>query len=220
MPARAHDAAGRPSLLVLPSTGPSSRQEAAAAAESLQQLLADPASAAHSAAAWRRQLLAAHSPAALQSLTADAELALRPRGQGRAGAGSSGRLSASRSMSPLPPLPLPRRLSRPDAGLAGPCNSFCSSWPSASDLASSAALQPAAPADPAWASFCQASLAAGLAVAMAEAVRQVAVGCAERGRLLAQLWNAYTAALAATIQQQAAEVAQLAAANANLLAGG
>jgi hypothetical protein len=27
---------------------------------------------------------------------------------------------------------------------------------------------------------------------MAEAVRQVEVGCAERGRLLAQIWNAYT----------------------------
>lgn len=74
--------------------------------------------------------------------------------------------------------------------------------------------------DPAWDGFCFASLAAGLAVCMAEVVRQVEVGCAERGRLLAQLWNGYTGVLTATIQQQQQQVQQLATDNANLSAGG
>jgi hypothetical protein len=51
--------------------------------------------------------------------------------------------------------------------------------------------------DPAWDTFCSSSLAAGLAVCMAEAVRQVEVGCAERGRLLAQIWNCYSGEWAA-----------------------
>lgn len=51
--------------------------------------------------------------------------------------------------------------------------------------------------DPAWDTFCSSSLAGGLAVCMAEAVRQVEVGCAERGRLLAQIWNCYSGEWAA-----------------------
>jgi hypothetical protein len=54
---------------------------------------------------------------------------------------------------------------------------------------------------------------------MAEGVRQVEVGCAERGRLLAAIWNAYTATLAATIELQQGQLQQLAGANANLEAG-
>lgn len=53
--------------------------------------------------------------------------------------------------------------------------------------------------DPAWDGYCCASLAAGLAACMAEAVRQVEVGCAERGRLLAQLWNSYTGVCVACV---------------------
>lgn len=83
-------------------------------------------------------------------------------------------------------------------------------------------LQPHAPPaqqDPAWDAYCRASVAAALTVCMAEAVRQVEVGCAERGRLLAQLWNSYTASLAATVRQQQAQLEELLVANANLSAG-
>ena len=43
------------------------------------------------------------------------------------------------------------------------------------------------------------ALALGAAVAMAEAVRQVEVHCAERGRAVALVWNLYTAAMSSTL---------------------
>ena len=303
MPVRAQDAAGTTRLLVLPSDGPSSRQEAVTAAAALQQLLADPAGAAHRAAAWREELLLGSSAAALLGLTAD--YAPQPHAQqlrqpgGAAGAAacsasgssvlagpawlagssacsatpgmpaalhsscaaasgaaavrgvrsSSGFLqrssSISRSSSPLPQLELPRVPSRlggstaaaaaataepaprlvPGASLgAVPLRALLASaagGPLASAARPSAELPqpPPAPEDPAWDAYCRASLAAALAVCMAEAVRQVEVGCAERGRLLAALWNSYSATLAASLQQQAAQVDALSAANANLTAG-
>lgn len=277
MPVRVVDSAGRPCLLVLPSDGPSSRQEAAAASAALQQLLADPAAAAHRAAAWRKRLLLGSSSAALLGLTADytpkqLEQQLRPLGQGGASrgllagpswlaatcntisGGSSGGINSSsagqpsaavalqavrrsstflrtesscsfaRSSSPLPPLP--RAESRLAAGdsresisaAAGGGGGGC--LPQLPPLPEVAPPPHAAAADPTWDGYCQASLAAALAVCTAEAVRQVEVGCAERGRLLAQLWNAYTGVLAATLQQQAEQVERLSAANANLSAGG
>eukprot|EP00887_Chlorella_sp_A99_P003228 scaffold9.g3228.t1 len=76
----------------------------------------------------------------------------------------------------------------------------------------------AAPGDLAWDTFCATSVAAALAVCFAEAVRQVEVACAERGRLLARLWNSYTATLGALLEQQAAEAARLGEANAGLAA--
>lgn len=275
MPVRAGDAAGTPSLLVLPSEGPSSRQEAEAALAALQQLLADPAAAAPRAAAWRQQLLLSSSAAALLGLTADyapvrhdhqlcsaqprqcgangellagpawlaagsgggAGLVQTPAGKlGDAVQGvrssseflkSSSHPSCGCSASPLPPLatsktssplcfaPLgvdgkggPEGARGQGAGHYGVAlhstgSVLCpkSSPPAGAALAAgsaqcAAALGPVPPppplSDPAWDSYCCASLAAGLAACMAEAVRQVEVGCAERGRLLAQLWNSYT----------------------------
>lgn len=301
MPVRAQGTDGATCLVVLPSDGPSSRQEAVTAAAALQQLLSDPAGAAHRAAAWRQQLLLGSSAAALLGLTAD--YAPQPHAQqlrrlggaaGQAACSSSGgsgsgflagpawlagssACSASsaldsscaealaaaavhgtrssscflqqsssrcRSSSPLPQLVLPRVPSRlggatsaaAAAAAAGSHlvpNTSLGALPSFAVLAlaagsppAAAALPPAAPPqpppapdDPAWEAYCRASLATALAVCMAEAVRQVEVGCAERGRLLAQLWNSYTAALAASLQQQAAQVDALSAANANLTAG-
>ncbi|KAL4427479.1 hypothetical protein ABPG77_000768 [Micractinium sp. CCAP 211/92] len=301
MPVRAGDAAGTPCLLVLPSEGPSSRQEAEAALAALQQLLADPAAAAPRAAAWRQQLLLSSSAAALLGLTADYApvrhdqqlRSAQPRQYGAngellagpawlaAGSGggaglvqtpagklgdavqgvrssseflkSSSHPSCGGSASPLPPLapsktssllcfaPLgvdgkggpegARGQGAGHCGLALPstCSVLCpkSSPPAGAALAAgsaqcAAALPPVPPppplSDPAWDSYCCASLAAGLAACMAEAVRQVEVGCAERGCLLAQLWNSYTGVLESTIQQQQAQVEVLASANANLAA--
>ena len=306
LPVRARDASGRPCLLVLPSDGPSNRQEASDAAAALQQLLADPAAAAQRAAAWRQQLLLGSSSAALLGLTADytpqlhqqqLRRGIHQQRQSTGGAaaacssplagpawlaGSSGspggseinagctlaatrslicshstsatelvqgvrssssflrpgsRLGDSRAGSPLPPLVLPRPGSRlaaqpsvrvaEEEGLAAESiETTCwpvaaDAWPSEKAVAAGAAASAAAPHadDPAWDSFCCGSLAAALAVCMAEAVRQVEVGCAERGRLLAVIWNAYTSTLAATIELQQGQLQQLAGANANLEAG-
>lgn len=276
MPVRARDAAGQPCLLVLPSDGPSGRQEAAAAEAALQELLADPAGAAHRAATWRQQLLVGSSSAALLGLTADytptqhqhqlrqpsdarADHALLagPSWLARGGRRCSSRSSSSsrrddvtavrsssnflhsgsscsvaRSASPLPPLPRPAsRLAAGDSGAQRRAPSACSSCTgsllqlpplslaAAVPPAQHTPLPPAGAADPTWDAYCQASLGAGLAVCAAEAVRQVEVSCAERGRLLARLWNAYTGALAATLRQQAEQVMQLSTANANLSAG-
>lgn len=275
MPVRTRDAGGRPCLLVLPADGPSGRQEAAAAEAALQELLADPAGAAHRAATWRQQLLVGSSSAALLGLTAhytptQHQQQLRQPSEARAGhallAGpswlvsggtrsssrstggppdlvsavrsssaflrSESSCSMARSASPLSPLPRPAsRLAAGDSRAQPRSSSACSTGCSGGlrqlpTLLPTAAVPPLPPpppapaaADPAWDAYCQASLAAGLAACAAEAVRQVEVGCAERGRLLARLWNAYTGTLAATLRQQAAQVAQLSTANANLSAG-
>ena len=315
MPARLQGADGTTHLLVLPSDGPSSRQEALTAVAALEQLLSDPAGAAHRAAAWREQLLLQSSSAALLGMTAgyapqQHARQLRRADAGQAAAGSrsssssssplagpawlagcgstigcasSGHLgvplatgsscgtppspvhavrssssflhqstSPSRSGSPLPPLVLPRVPSRlggtaPPAAAAAavaegqtdgaPADSSLRALPSAAMLGSAkrtrtaTALpaqlppplpqQPAPPAqqDHAWEAYCRSSVAAALAVCMAEAVRQVEVGCAERGRLLAQLWNHYTATLGAAVRQQQAHIDELLVANANLSAG-
>lgn len=142
-----------------------------------------------------------------------------------------------RSSSPLPPLALPRMAGRQGDAMLGSSSSpltagLCCGRSSCSSVGIGGApaviadtqqllvTAPSAVGDPAWDAYCQGSLAAALAVCMGEAVRQVEVGCAERGRLLAQLWNSYTLLLGATVRQQAAQLAQLAATNANLSAGG
>lgn len=94
----------------------------------------------------------------------------------------------------------------------GPASPAAAAATAASDAAAQPASSPPPPppvSDPAWDTYCCASLAAGLAACMAEAVRQVEVGCAERGRLLAQLWNSYTGGLRSVGRVMAAVTAYI-----------
>ena len=107
------------------------------------------------------------------------------------------RAGTSRSASPLPPLApsrAARRLGATPSAMATGWEDDAMALGSRPTASVSALLaQPSGSAtDPAWDSYCFASLAAGIAACMAEAVRQVEVACAERGRLLALIWNSYT----------------------------
>lgn len=56
----------------------------------------------------------------------------------------------------------------------------------------------------AWDMHCVGCLAAAASVAMADLVRQVEVGCAQRGRSLALTWNLQTACTEAALSESAA----------------